>query len=59
MNCDILAHQLYEVGKPAYKSIVETFGDAILNEDKSINRQALGKIVFSNEVSYSHSRLLT
>lgn len=50
VNCDILAHQLYEVGKPAYKSIVETFGDAILNEDKSINRQALGKIVFSNEI---------
>jgi dephospho-CoA kinase len=48
IDADQLAHQAIMPGAPAYKPIVETFGQLILNPDKTINRQMLGQIVFSN-----------
>lgn len=48
IDADGLAHQAMAPGAPAYKPIVSTFGQFILNPDKSINRAMLGQIVFSN-----------
>ncbi|XP_051926806.1 bifunctional coenzyme A synthase [Hippocampus zosterae] len=46
IDCDKLGHQVYEPDTAAYHHVVEEFGSDILNEDKSINRRALGKKVF-------------
>ena len=48
-NADKIAHDLMEPEKPAWKKIVAHFGKKILNEDKTINRSLLGKIIFSDE----------
>ena len=48
IDADGLAHQAMSPGAPAYKPVVETFGQAILNPDKTINRGILGSMVFSN-----------
>lgn len=48
IDADQLAHQTMMPGAPAYKPVVETFGQLILGPDKRINRQMLGQIVFSN-----------
>lgn len=48
IDADQLAHQTMMPGAPAYKPVVETFGQLILGPDKKINRQMLGQIVFSN-----------
>ena len=48
-NADKIAHDLMEPEKPVWKKIVAHFGVKILNEDKTINRSILGKIVFSDE----------
>ena len=48
-NADKIAHDLMEPEKPAWKKIVAHFGIKILNEDKTINRSRLGKIIFSDE----------
>lgn len=48
IDADGLAHQAMQPGAPAYKPIVDTFGQLILNPDKTINRAMLGNIVFSN-----------
>ncbi|NIM58072.1 MAG: dephospho-CoA kinase [Candidatus Aminicenantes bacterium] len=48
-RADKIAHDLMEPEKPAWKKIVAHFGAKILNEDKTINRTLLGKIVFSDE----------
>jgi len=48
IDADGLAHQAMSPGAPAYKPVVETFGQAILNPDKTINRAILGSMVFSN-----------
>ena len=46
IDADLLARQVVEPGKPAWRAIVKTFGKTILNPDRSLNRHALGAIVF-------------
>ncbi len=46
---DTLAHEAEEPGRPAWEKIVDYFGAAILNEDRTINRRRLGDIVFNDE----------
>merc|ERR1712224_173510 len=49
IDCDKLGHQCQQVDTPCYKDLVAAFGDTIINEgDRTINRPALGKIVFSD-----------
>ena len=48
-QADHVAWKLQEPGERSYCKIVEHFGKYILNEDKTINRAALGKIVFNDE----------
>ena len=48
IDADIIARQVVEVGQFAYKDIVDSFGECILNEDSSINRQKLGEAIFNN-----------
>ncbi|XP_055604599.1 bifunctional coenzyme A synthase [Uranotaenia lowii] len=48
IDCDKIAHQLYEPGEDCYQTVINNFGLSILNEDKTINRKALGAVVFSN-----------
>ncbi len=48
IDADGLSHQAMQPGAPAYKPIVDTFGQFILDGEKRINRVMLGSIVFSN-----------
>jgi dephospho-CoA kinase len=47
-HADLVARELMEPEKPAWKSVVAHFGREILNPDKTINRSILGEIVFSD-----------
>lgn len=49
VDADQIAKEIMWVDKPAYKQTVKEFGEQILNEDGSINRDRLGEIVFNNE----------
>ena len=49
INCDQLGHQAYTPGKKAYKEIIENFGSGVLTEEQTINRRALGSIVFADK----------
>jgi dephospho-CoA kinase len=48
IDADGLNHRAMAPGAPAYKPIIDTFGQFILDADKNINRAMLGQIVFSN-----------
>ena len=48
IDADELAHEVIKPGKPAWREIVTLFGKTALNQDRSLNRQALGSIVFRN-----------
>ncbi len=48
IDADSLSHRAMAPGAPAYKPIIDTFGQFILDADKNINRAMLGNIVFNN-----------
>lgn len=47
IDADGLSHRAMSQGAPAYKPIVETFGQFILDANKNIDRNLLGSIVFA------------
>jgi dephospho-CoA kinase len=49
IDADTIAHKVIEPGRPAYQDIINNFGAGILNEDGTINRAALGAIVFGDK----------
>lgn len=48
IDADIIARQIYEDEK-LLRKVYETFGNDIKNEEGSLNRKALGRIVFSDD----------
>ena len=48
IDADALAREVVEPGKPAWREIVKTFGKAVINPDRTLNRQALGTQVFGH-----------
>lgn len=46
IDADALAREVVTPGKPAWKEIVKTFGKGVLHSDRTLNRQALGAIIF-------------
>ncbi|XP_068585463.1 bifunctional coenzyme A synthase isoform X2 [Cebidichthys violaceus] len=49
IDCDKLGHEVYQPGAEAHRRVLEEFGSDLLNEDKTINRRALGRKVFGNQ----------
>lgn len=49
IDADELTRDAVKPGKPAWREIVTVFGGEVLNQDRTINRQALGAIVFRNK----------
>ncbi|KIY22153.1 MULTISPECIES: dephospho-CoA kinase [Mesobacillus] len=49
IDADIEARLAVEPGEQAYQEIVRHFGPGILEQNGSINRSALGSIIFANE----------
>jgi dephospho-CoA kinase len=63
IDLDELARQVVEPDKPAWRDVVAYFGEDILNPDRTLNRSALGEIVFSDPKSrralegFTHPRI--
>ncbi|MBD5104373.1 MAG: dephospho-CoA kinase [Ruminococcaceae bacterium] len=48
IDCDKICREIVEKGKPCLKEIAEVFGNEILTHNGSLNRPALGRIIFSD-----------
>jgi len=48
IDADAVVHHLYEAGQPIALKVGEGFGSGMLAEDGSVNRKALGNIVFQD-----------
>lgn len=48
LDTDEIAHAQYLPGSKGHKNVVDAFGSVILNQDQSVNRSILGRIVFSD-----------
>lgn len=49
VDADVIAREVVEPDTETYRKIVEMFGEEILHDDRTLNRKALGRIVFSDE----------
>jgi dephospho-CoA kinase len=47
-DADVIGHSVYEPGMPAHNELLAAFGSAILGPDGTIDRKALGRIVFAD-----------
>ena len=59
VDADVLAREVVEPGAPALHRIVETFGPGILRPDGSLDRAALGAIVFADPASLATLNSIT
>jgi len=48
VDADVLAREVVEPGTPALAAIAEQFGPGVLTDDGSLDRAALGAVVFSD-----------
>jgi dephospho-CoA kinase len=51
IDADELAREVVEPGTPGLAAVVDAFGPGVLAEDGSLDRQALGAVVFADEVA--------
>lgn len=49
VDADLIAREVVEPGQAAYNKIVKTFGKDILQDDDTLDRKALGNIVFNDQ----------
>jgi dephospho-CoA kinase len=48
VDADVLAREVVEPGQPAFEGVVGRFGRSIVRADGSLDRSALGRIVFAD-----------
>jgi dephospho-CoA kinase len=51
IDADQLAREVVAPGEPALDSIIDTFGAKFINHDGTLDRSALGKLVFADPIS--------
>jgi dephospho-CoA kinase len=51
LDADAIAREIVEPGQPALDELVERFGRAILQDDGSLDRPALARIVFADDAA--------
>ena len=57
VDCDRLAHRAYEPATPTFAALVEEFGEQIVAADGTVDRKALGAIVFADDGGAAMKRL--
>jgi dephospho-CoA kinase len=59
VDADAIAHTVVTPGQPAWRQIIDYFGDQILFPDGNINRRKLGDIVFNDPEKRKHLEAIT
>jgi dephospho-CoA kinase len=58
LDLDTVSHELTAPGEPGYEAVVEAFGPSILAPDRSIDRRALGALVFADPAARQRLNLI-
>ena len=51
VDADVIARRVTDVGEPALDDVIARFGEAYLRPDGSLDRAALGRLVFSDQAA--------
>ena len=49
LDADVIAHQVMEPKRLAWREIVKAFGKGVLNDDQTVNRRRLAALIFRDE----------
>jgi dephospho-CoA kinase len=58
ISADQLGRQLMQPGEPVYAAIVQTFGQAVVRADGSLDRKALAELAFQHNQSSALNRIV-
>ena len=58
LDLDRVSHDLTAPGEPGYEAVLEAFGPSILATDRSIDRRALGALVFADPAARQRLNLI-
>ena len=59
LSADLLGHEVYLPGRPAYDEIIDAFGPGVVASDGAIDRKKLGPIVFSDPANLAKLNAIT
>ena len=59
IDADDVAHEVIAPDKPAWREVVESFGESILRPDRTIDRQKLADIVFADAAARRRLNAIT
>jgi dephospho-CoA kinase len=59
LNADLVGHEAYQPGQPAYEDIVAEFGSEVVADDGTIDRKKLGPIVFADPAKLARLNAIT
>jgi dephospho-CoA kinase len=59
VDADALVHRLEEPGQPTFDEIVARFGEGVLRADGSLDRGALGRLVFADRAARANLERIT
>ncbi len=59
LSADLVGHEVYEPGRPAWQEIVDAFGRDVVAADGTIDRKKLGPIVFSDPDALARLNAIT
>jgi dephospho-CoA kinase len=51
VDADLVAREVVEPGTPGLAAVVEAFGEGVLQPDGTLDREALGKVVFGDDAA--------
>lgn len=59
VDADLVAREVVEPGSPGLAAVVDVFGSGVLREDGSLDRAALGRVVFSDPEALARLNAVT
>ena len=59
LSADLVGHEVYQPGRPAWQEIVDAFGPEVVAADGTIDRKKLGPIVFADPKNLARLNAIT
>ena len=59
LSADLVGHEVYQPGRPAFQEIVDAFGPQVVASDGAIDRKKLGPIVFADPKNLARLNAIT
>lgn len=59
IDADSVGHSVYKKGSPAWREVVQAFGEQVIGQDAEIDRKRLGSLVFNDAEALARLNAIT